>query len=298
MLVESFYKGYNLNSMRLYFLSKSPFFLASILVHMGIFYLLSFLLIDDIIKRNEVRDKVIDVELIKIENPAKNSIIENNTQRPTFVTVRDSNLKDPDERVEKSVAIKEIATDDINTKSNIFEGFITSKTKIARQKGDNQGSSPSIVSRIIYRDDPKPDIKKPTDGRLLAHLSFQDKSPLSEVSKSSPDIQKSRDFHKSDVSPTFSEQNLKQDYELARLFIQEKANRFVPVVYQKRLLEKKKRTAIVEVVLQKQGYVESHRILKSTGLVEMDNSIRAILHLAEPYIYVPTPVSIELIFLE
>lgn len=289
--------AYNLNSMSLYFVSKSPFFVASILVHLTIFYLFSLNFDRDIISKQVDTNRVIDVQLIDREQIAKDSIVEYHTENPKQQTIQTTRTQEREDK-EISVIVQKKTQDNINTNNTIPERNTNIKQQIQRETAKSESQGPTIVSKIIFRESTNPDIKKPTEKRLLASLSTGKASPVDETSKSTLGLQESNESYKTDILPILSEQNLKQDYEMARMFIEEKANRFVPVIYQRKLLEKKKKTAVVEVVLQKNGYVESHKILKSTGIAEMDKSIRAILHLAEPYIYIPRPVSIELIFLE
>ncbi|MGB9599089.1 MAG: hypothetical protein ACP5QK_06480 [Myxococcota bacterium] len=282
------------------FFRKSPFFIASIVVHLIIFALITLRLNAEIIKEFFRQNTIIEVEVIKSineSNPLKSVIDYRDTIREDSKLSISKDIEVKREDRLKSQISETKSTNYLNLKPTIPERKIikAENNKKANPESDNREAT--ITSRILYRLKSNPDIKIKGSEMLKNSIKVAEKSHMSEQ-ESSLRVVTSKINEQRAPSKDFSEQLLSQDYELVRRMIEEKANKFVPVIYQKKLLEKKKRTAIVEMTLSENGYVNSHIIRKSTGIGEMDRSIRAILHLAEPYVYVPKPVNIELIFYE
>lgn len=281
-------------------MKKSPFFFASVIVHLTILALITLKLNAEILKQLINKTNIIEVEMIK---PAENkttliSAIEYKDaikeERKLFFS---KNITPEKEDSLKPIKSEIKMNNSINTKSIIPEQRITNTNSKTASNSEKNSNDAKLDTKILYKINSSPDISINKEEKPKESINTKEDS--SKVIKyASLGLTISNDNKTQQISDITSEQTFSQDYEIARRIIEEKANRFVPVIYQKKLLEKKKRTALVEMIINKNGYVNSHIIKKSTGLQNMDRSIRAILHLAEPYIYVPRPVNIELIFYE
>ncbi|MCX7943019.1 MAG: hypothetical protein N2746_00710 [Deltaproteobacteria bacterium] len=243
----------------------------------------------------QLEDKKDDLKKSVIEYENFTSLQPNNLFLAKVEDIKDSwNLRIPN-RSQTTVTIK--------SDNKIFENKPIKFRELPKKDKLLNKEVAEVISRIIY-------IEK-ADNNINPRSPADKKSEIESRSKDTNENFSNNNYtnihigqNLLDITPNYkdisylSEISVKQDYELVRRMIEEKANRFVPIVYQKKLMEKKRRTAIVEIILNEKGYVFSHIIKKSTGIKEMDKSINAILHLAEPYLYVPKPVDIELVFYE
>ncbi len=285
------------------FIRNMPFFAASVGIHILLLMLITLKLNADLIKRFLDSEKVIEVELIQ-KNAIRSAesvtdFIKEKSDMPEIVKTEPVKVfsekfyvKNIDLKSDVKILYKEkIADKNIVRSENVVKEVLTKNYE-----------EPSVKAKILYYEKTDSDIKKDFNkSSNNSETSVKKGNPEESIDSSYGQkvALRTSDFSAvSDSAKYLADMAMSQNYELVRRLIEEKANRFVPVMYQKKLLEKKKRTAIVEIVLGENGYVSNHIIKKSTGLAEMDKSIKAILHLAEPYVYVPRPVDIELVFYE
>lgn len=298
-------------------LRNLPFFAASVTVHITILAILFSKPDPNELKEPSDGEHIVEVELIKdVERLlVERSII--STEQPDLqkeLVVQHSSVRDPvpimsiqrlrenTERNREMTHRREDFADPLNrtiiTNKKVSKSDTIKEERIQKERKELFAKEGSLSVRILYSNSDIPDINIKDRKMLTAGLSDVESTGDRQLQSASLNIISDSGPSSTHSSRVILEKRLERDVELARILIQEKANRLVPVVYQKKLMEKRKRTAIVELILTQSGYVSHHNILKSTGLKEMDIAIRAILHLGEPYIYIPHPINIELTFLE
>lgn len=276
-----------------------PFFVLSMSIHLIALMLITLKFDIDVVKKIVSDKSIVEVELVKDIRVSVNSVINKISEKSDSPKIVREN---PKEESKGELSIKNI---DLKTSvkvlfdENVPDKSIYKSENIIKERVRENRKEPTLLTKILYveKGDIKNEfIKSSTNPELSSkeEVKYESSNPFDmKISLKTSD----QLAIKENVG-SISDVSLTQDYDLVRRLIEEKANRFVPIVYQKKLQEKKKRTAVVELVLEESGYVRNHIIKKSTGLIEMDKCIRAILHLGEPYVFISRPIDIELVFYE
>ncbi len=282
----------------MYCFRQIPFFLASIGIHIVVFALFSLRLDMDMVEKFIRDQSIIEVKLMdkaKTEE-ASRSIVEYKNNEHTQKELIYFKSENRDNVIGEFYKSDYRINIHLMNKRSIPEKNIKESANRIKEKGINNDKTATLTTHILYLEKGRPDINIDHTQKNTGNVMQQDYRD--NWIKQDPGIEYQYSDNKNKDILADSKTVLKQDYEMVRRLIEEKANKFVPIVYKRKLLEKKKRIALVQMIINHSGYVNNHILLKSTGLVEMDRSIHAILHLAEPYVFFPRPVDIEIVFYE
>ncbi|MCX7957583.1 MAG: hypothetical protein N3B13_00860, partial [Deltaproteobacteria bacterium] len=245
---------YNLNSMTV-FLRKSPFFLASVIIHLIILMLITLRLDSEILKNSLRNIKFVEVELIKqkTREDSFRSVIEYKAVNESKHINAASEATNRNTWEKSKNTMSSALAVNIITKNRLSEKKVVLKESNLRNNPIKSDGDAMVVSRILYvkRSDTEFMVKNVADVKPQMNIEAKDLKDRYEANPVNSGISTDNSHTAFNAytafnnnSPSFSEEmSVSQDYEIVRRMIEEKVNRFVPLIYQKKLLEKKKRTA-------------------------------------------------------